>query len=423
MSGHVSVQDVMNTLPNVDADNPLDFVLKATSKSVTVPEPKPAAPAAVPEPQKVQPQQASVVDPLPVFDAPADDAKQPETPAQEAATEEDDIDSVPDDPVKENYLKLKSKAKEAVSNFKQLKVQHEQATQELERYKKGEVIPEVLQNLENKVAELSKWEKLYNLESSEDYQERYIKPLGETSDKLKALFKDYGATDDQIDAAVNHALKLENKADLNKFLAANFDVLGAEEAKSLISTVKQLQSSTEEARKEPIAMLERLQAESAQIKQAQDIQRMERIKGVAKDSWVESLLDIRQEGKLTELIRQENNPEFNKKYVEPILTQAANEYGKLVTELARQGVKEISKDLAKGLATMVLRATAQGVAVESREAALDYANQIKDTSSRVDALFRPAVGGGVARPAARPAPKAITPESAADALLNKILPS
>lgn len=419
-SGHVSLQEVMNTLPNVDASNPLDFVLKATSQSVTVPEPKPVeTPKPVEEPKPEPKAEAPIADPVPNFDESVE--LKPDDKQEEPAAEEDDIDSIPDDPVKENYLKLKAKAKTAKQEAKELKTKYEEATQELEKYRKGEVVPEVLQNLENRVAELSKWEKLYNLKSSPEYMERFVQPLEDASTRLKTLFKEYGADDQQVQAALNHVLKLENKADLNKFLSANFDALGATEAKELVSTIKQLEANAAEAEKEPMQAIERLQAESAQIKAAQEMQRVEKIKGVAKESWFEALVDIRNEGKITELIRQESNPEFNKKFVDPILTQSANEYGKLITELGKQGVKDLPKNLAKGLAQMVLRATAQAVAFEARDAALEYANSLKSTASRVDQLFRPPVGGGAGRAAPPPAPKEVTPASAADTLVNSIL--
>jgi hypothetical protein len=417
-AGRVSVQDVMAALPNVAAESPLDFVLKTTSSSVTVPAPTPTpVPQAAPTPDVKA--VASTVDPMPVFDD--EPPVQPAAASTEPTDDDDDIDSVSDDPIKDNYIKLKTKAKEAVKNYKELKSQYEVAASELAKYKNGEVVPEVLQNLENKVAELSKWEKLHNLKASEEYQDRFVKPLGETTERIKALFKDYGAEDESVEAAVNHALSLESKADLNKFLSANFDVLGAEEARTLIATTKQLREDAKAAELEPAQALERLQLESQAIKQAQDAQRVERIRGTSKNAWVEALTDIRNDGKITELIRKEDDPEFNRKFVDPILTKSSQEYGRLVTELARNGVKELPKEIAKGLANMVLRATAQALAVEARNAALEHASQIQSASSRVDALFRPPVGGGVPRGGRGPAPAPVSPEAAADKLVNTIL--
>jgi hypothetical protein len=418
-AGRVSVHDVMNALPNVAADSPLDFVLKSTNSSVTVPAPKvetPPAATVVPVSDTPLPKAA---DPMPVFDDAPVAAAVEDAPAVDP--DEEEIDNVSDDPVKENYIKLKTKAKEAVKNYKEIKSQYDVTVSELEKYKKGEVVPEVLQSLENKVAELSKWEKLHNLKASDEYRERFVEPLNDNTEKLKNLFKSYGADEEQVEAAVNHALKLDNKADLNRFLAANFDLLGAEEAKTLIASTKQLQEDAKSAELEPAQALDRLLSESAAIKQAQEVQRVEKIKGTSKNAWVEALVDIRNEGKITELIRNEDDPEFNRKFVDPILTKSSQEFGRLIVELAKQGTKELPKELAKGLATMVLRATAQAVAVEARNVAIDHANKLQQASSRVDALFRPPVGGGVPRGNGAPAPKPASPTDAADKLINSVL--
>jgi hypothetical protein len=347
-----------------------------------------------------------------------------EAKAQEILLEEekDEIDEISEDPVKENYLKLRTKAKETTKALREITAQKAKADEELEKYRTGEVVPELLLEKENRIAELTKYEKLHNLKASDEYREKFVEPVSRNVEKLKQIFKDYGVPPEELDSAINHTLSIENKADLNAFLSENFDSIGASEAKDVVLNIKTTQNEARAAEQEPNAVLERLQEESRTIREAKDVQRVAKITEVAKDSWVESLLDIRQEGKITELIRKESDPAFNQKFVDPILQHSANEYGRLVTELAKQGLTDMSKDLAKGLANMVLRATAQGVAFEARDAALQQLEEVESSASRVNQLFRPQVGGGVA--SSRPAPAAqpaMTPQMAADELVNSIL--
>lgn len=418
--------DIIKSL-NTSAESPLDFILKNVSDaSITVPPPVQnvprAAPAAVPAPTNatapVPAAPSPGADPMPTF------GEKQEAKAQEILLEEekDEIDEISEDPVKENYLKLRTKAKETTKALREITAQKAKADEELEKYRTGEVVPELLLEKENRIAELTKYEKLHNLKASDEYREKFVEPVSRNVEKLKQIFKDYGVPPEELDSAINHTLSIENKADLNAFLSENFDSIGASEAKDVVLNIKTTQNEARAAEQEPNAVLERLQEESRTIREAKDVQRVAKITEVAKDSWVESLLDIRQEGKITELIRKESDPAFNQKFVDPILQHSANEYGRLVTELAKQGLTDMSKDLAKGLANMVLRATAQGVAFEARDAALQQLEEVESSASRVNQLFRPQVGGGVA--SSRPAPAAqpaMTPQMAADELVNSIL--
>lgn len=415
--------DIMREL-QAGGDNPLDFILKNTQQSAVVPpppvlpqfkadSPAPAPAAAAPQPE-VQPPK---IDPMPSF---GDEPKKEE--AKPAESEPDEIDQIPEDPERENYIRLRTKAKEAVKTAKELTAKKAELEAELERYKTGEVVPEILQEKENKIAELSKYEKLYNLKSSEEYREKYVKPISANTEKLKQIFKDYGVDDSELDAAISHTLSLDNKAQLNAFLSENFDSVGASEVKEIVQGMKALQAEAKTLEAEPESMLTRLQEESEQIRQAEEARRFSSITETAKTSWVESLLDIRQEGKLTELIRKENDPAFNEKFVDPILTHSAQEYGKLVTALAKGGLKEMPKELAKGLANMVLRATAQGIAFEARDVALNRLEQIESSATRINQLLRPQVGGGVQSSSPPPQqPKELTPQAAAAELVNSIL--
>jgi hypothetical protein len=420
--------DITKTL-NTDAVSPLDFILKnVQSETTTVPNPAPsiAAPADAPTPKPAEPVSGNTApaaavsgaDPMPTF------GEKQEAKTQEAPlAEEDEIDQISEDPIKENYLKLRTKAKEATKTVKELAAQKAEIEERLKKYETGEIVPEILQEKENKIAELSKYEKLHNLKASDEYREKFVEPLNRNIDKLKRIFTDYGVAPEELDAAINHTLSIDNKAQLNAFLSENFpDALGAAEVRDIILDTKTVQQQAKEAEQEPTRVYEQLQQESQMLKQAREQQRMDKITETAKESWVESLLDIRTEGKITELIRKENDPVFNQKFVDPILQHSATEYGRLVTELAKNGLTEMTKDLAKGLAHMVLRATAQGLAFEARDVALQQLEEVQSSATRVNQLFRPQVGGGV--PSSRPAPQpaqAMTPKMAAEELVNNIL--
>jgi len=107
-----------------------------------------------------------------------------------------------------------------------------------------------------------------------------------------------------------------------------------------------------------------------------------------------SLTKIRQDQKIPELVLRDGDEEYNNKIVRPILTQAATEYGKIITMLANKGLEELAPEEADYFANMTLLAHASAVAVTTREAALKRADQMEGAIKIGNGYFRPQIGGG-----------------------------
>jgi hypothetical protein len=192
--------------------------------------------------------------------------------------------------------------------------------------------------------------------------------------------------------------------------------------KNSVTSLRQLQIDAAEAEKEPGRILEHLQEEAKNTNAIRQQERIGKISNNARSAWAESLHEIRAEGQVHELIRREDDPDFNARFVDPILTKSAEEYGRLVTELTRLGAEDLPKELAKGLSKMVQLAHASSVAIAARDAMQARLEEIESTADRVNNLFRPQVGGGVPKgPGAKPAPTAMTPQEAGAALAFSVL--
>lgn len=372
-------------------------------------------------PEKPAPQAAPPADPQPTFgfDAPPSTPPKPsEAPIADGAGIDD---GEPVDPGEENFKRLRQARAAADRARKEAEAKYTEAVQELEKYKTGEVVPEILQQKENEIARLSVYEKLHNLKKLPAYQEKVTKPLNDNLDKLKSYFTDYGKSPEETEESINYALQLNNKAELNRFLGETFDPIGAEEVKRIINEIRQLQSEGRSMEMEPVEAIQALEREHQQIQAAKEVQRKSRIADTAKDSWVKSLFKIREHNTMPELIYKDNDPEHNKKFVTPIVTQASTEYGKIVTMLAEAGLSDLKPELAEALSNMTLLAHASAVAAQTRNLALEHAQELEDGSRRGNMLFRPPVGGGVPSSAAPESSKPRTLEQDANALINTVL--
>lgn len=294
------------------------------------------------------------------------------------------------DPSAENFKKVRGIVKETKKQVKELTAKYQEAEQKLKTY----VPVDALIEKDKEIEKLSKWEKLHNLKSSTEYQEKYVAPINEKHTKLKEIFKDYGVPEESLDSVVKEAVGLTNTAQLNSFLSDHFsDQLGAKEAKDLIGSLRTLEHEAKEAEKQPENVLQTLKEQNEVVNQRREAERREQISTTARSAWEESVLEIRKEGQITELIHRDDDPEFNANYPEKLLKQAASEFGKLITEMAKDGAKP-SKEVARALARMTLLSQTAGVAIVTRNRAMENAETLTKNATRTNGLFRPTIGGG-----------------------------
>jgi hypothetical protein len=373
-------------------------------------EPKPAEPTAAPIVSK---------DETPTFDfEKKDEPRSAETPAQVAPTAEEPAEPEPaSEEGGQHFKKLRLKVKETESTLKAVLAEKEDLKSQVEKYAKGEVIPEVLQQKEARIAELEHYEQLHNLKGSAAYKEKVAKPLEAKQARLKAIAEDYGIPE----GTLTEALNFEKESELNGFLANHFDGVGAIEVKQLVTDMKNLHGQAAEMEKTPAQTLARIQQEQAQIEAAQDATRKNQLAASSRSAWIDALTNIRKDGRALELIRKENDNEHNTKFVDPILKQAAAEYGKFITAFAKAGIKELEPEVGKALAEAVLLAHASATALNTRTEAMRQAEEITN-NIRYNSLIRPSVGGGTVSSAPAPA-KAVeeTPEQMARNQMNSIL--
>lgn len=315
-----------------------------------------------------------------------------------------------------NYKLLKSTYKETKQKYQEAENKRIELEAELEKYKTGTVVPEILQEKENKIAELSVYEKMFNVKGSAAYKEQVVQPLSNNRKELNQLFKDYEIPESEVE----NFTALTNRADRNRFLSEHFDSRGADQAEQLLQQSANIRAKAKEIEGGSSSAIQTLEAEQVRIEAEREGYRRQHIADNARDSWVRALSKIRADGRIKELIPKSNDPEFNARFVTPILTAASVEYGKFVTKLAESGVRELTPELAEYAANMSLRAHAQAVAQQTRDAALEYADQAEAGTRIGNGYFRPAVGGGVPSITSKQ-PATPTLDQGVDGLLSSII--
>lgn len=321
-------------------------------------------------------------------------------------------------PSAENFKNLRNIVKTVKHQLTEKETELNTVKSELEQYKSGEVLPEILQSKEQRISELERYEKIVSLKTSPAYHDKYIRPLSEINDRLSQIAKDY-----EIPTSVmSQALSLDNRAELNRFLSSHFDDVGALEVKQLVEKARGIQTEAREAEKEPTSALERIVAEAENAraeKRKKDLQVMSQ---ASKDAWVDSLIKIREEGDAIELIHKPGDSAYNQKFVDPIVRTAAQEYGKLVTMLAEHGLERLPKDLAFALSRMCQLAHASSVAMATRNEALRHSEELSRNVERESRYDRPALGSSGGH-AGSPGPMKLpeSPKQAAEMLLEKVM--
>lgn len=324
-------------------------------------------------------------------------------------------------PAKESFKRLHVKLKDTNKTLRETSANLAKAQKELEDFKTGRVAPEIIKEKEKEIERLSRYEKLHNLKSSKEYQEKYVNPLKQQKERLKNIFKDYEIPETEIDGIINKLASSNSERELNTFLSESFDGVGAFEVKGILNSIRSLSSEAKAAEENPVQVLETLQQESQRIFQDQERGRKIKVFENAKSSWRSAVMDIREAGEIPELIRREGDEEFNQNFPDRILANAAQDFQELVKELAESGVKELSPNTMKALAKSFLQAHATGVAVSTRNKAVQDIENIEKNAGRLNGILRPNIGSGVPSGPARAPQADTTPEQDANAITQRIL--
>lgn len=420
-----------NLHPVQGEQNPVDWIKQGLQKQTT--SLQQAVPGFIPS---QAPQQAS---PIPVPDpaAPVPPVAPPATPTNEAqafvdslvadanaaapasapAVDPEDAPVEGEDP-KSPEQSLKGMRKIIRKVNTELESEREarlRAEAEVEKFKTGEAIPEVLKEKDQRIEELSHYEKLHGLKLSPEYQQKFVEPYNNTIARAAQLAKDYGVDDEVI----QEALHIENKRELNSFLRSHFDEVGTLEVRNLVDAARNISQQAQAAEQKPQDSMVKLRGEFQVQQREREEKRVTTIQDNAKNGWRESVKELASSGEYPELTRN-GDPEHDR-IVNEVTTAAAAEFGKMVTLLGQGGVRDLPADAAKIMAKRYLMSQAAGIMSKSRAHHHSRSEELLSQSRRTAGMIRPQIGGVADASPAPAAPAAARVEDKAEALLNSVL--
>lgn len=347
-----------------------------------------------------------------------------ETPADfvpEDPTDEIDALIDPKEPVGKNFKNLRTKLKALNSEHKKAAEELQTLRKKVTDYETGVEIPEISKGQLDRINQLEVYEKLYNFKGSAVYQEKFAKPIAEDQAKLQLLAEEH-----KVDPTVlNQAFAAESTEEQNRVITQHFkNDLSALEVKSLIKSIKKVQAEAAEAEKEPAQSLARMQAENDRILADKRNKANEAIVHTSKSSWSDSLVELRNDPRFPEITYREGDTEHNEKFVKPILTKAAQEYGRIVRTLAQHGMTELPKDLGMAMARMTQLAHQSAAIAVERDGLRARVKELESLMYQKGLLHRPSMnngqGAGGSNGSAAPT-TAVGPEKAGAKVLSRVM--
>lgn len=348
------------------------------------------------EPRRVEPRKAEPEADVSLF------TEEPKEEVQaEAVSDEPDMSDLPDNPAAENFKKLRESIKNERKALKEVQREFETTRSKLEKYEKGEIVPEIISAKDLRIQELEKYEIAVNGKLSEEYQTLVVKPSAEKSLALSKLAEDYQVPENIREQLVQRIVETENAKERNQLITRYFpDAIGATKVEGLVRELHQLGQTALDMEKKPAEVMQSLQAQYQEKKQKEDAIRANQFESVSKVAWTKALEKTAGEGLFPELIMDPNNAEISK-IAEKNQHRAAIQFGALMKKLHENGMKNAPEDLVTGLARAV-QLSIGSVSVAKRLAAAEAElAELKGTNGMIATYFRPGVNSnGNARPAA-----------------------
>ncbi len=401
-----------------DTAQPKDVgnIMQDMMKNLVTPEQVAAGNTQTAQPQQVRPvvltepvkQVVEIKPSAPVGSAPVEPDVNlfTDTPKEEpvqVADEEPDMSDIPDDPKAENWKKAREALKTERKTLKELNKEYTTAKNKLEKYEKGEIVPEIITAKDTRIQQLEQFETIVNGKLSDEYNELVTKPVQEKSGALQKLAADYQIPDNIKQSLLQKIVETDNARERNQLISKYFpDAIGATKVENLVTELHRLGEVALEMDKKPKETLQSLQSQYQAKKQKEAESIASTFENVSKTAWVKALNKTSEEGLFPHMIVNPDNAEQSKQ-AEKNQHLSGIQFGALVKKLHENGLKSLPEDLATGLARSVQLAIGSVGIAKQLDAANKRIAELEGTSSVMTTYLRPGMNSNGAP---RPAPSA-----------------
>lgn len=273
----------------------------------------------------------------------------------------------------------------------------------IKSYEEGEVIPEKLRPKLDRAETLEKYETLHAFKVSQEYENKFVKPLEGLTQSAKRLAEDYRVDPSVID----RAMKTTDRREQDRILVNHFGDLGALEVKKVIGEMSSIQTQMAEAEKNPFQAFEAAKNEARMLRQRELEAGIKQIEVAGKNGWVNAIQKHSITGEFPELMITGDTE--HDATVKPILQRASKEFSNVMKVLVAHGVKSLPPEVVEIMADRFMRSEAYGTAAQQRNEIARHNYDIQQQNAARAGFRRPGIGGvntggasGIPAPVAEP---------------------
>lgn len=289
----------------------------------------------------------------------------------------------------DSFKGLRKKAENLENTVKEKDTLLGQVTEELERYKKGEVLQDRAKELEAEVERLREYEHTVTLKTSPLHQKEYVEPIIAIKEEIASIAQEWEIPVDVIEEAIS----LDSKKKKHEYLCQYMDPATALETRELLDKYEDKLTKAKLAEEAPARTLSELKEKQALQSRVEEETRVNTIHSSAKNGWTKAFNKVQAERKFPELILDENSENYE--YSRNVVNRSSEEFGKFVNMLTLLGAKDLPEEAAEIMALRFLTSEASLSATETRNAMYKEYKKVVDTT-RENAIYdRPPSSGGM----------------------------
>lgn len=324
-----------------------------------------------------------------------DDASSSEADTSQAKSDSEDpiIDPLETQPKKkktkaDNMKNLRNSLKESRTTIDDLTTQLETATGKVKDIPDIETLQKTLEEKDTRIEELKKFEDLLGLYQTDGFKEKYYDGVDNQISAAVDIAKDYEVSEDII----NQAVKITNRKELTAHLLNYFDQVSINDVRPLIIEAQKLLKERDEVELKPAQTKEELISLMRNKTETTKAQASETVKNSMSSAW-QDITTLYSANESLKVLKKISGNEEHNKIRESLLTNSSEEFGKAMSALVDNGLKQIPSNLAKALAARFQLGEAAAHMAAENHSLLEELTQLKKELRTVNGYTRPLSNG------------------------------
>lgn len=285
----------------------------------------------------------------------------------------------------ENLKNMREALKTERTRITTLESELEEANVKLSKLKDIEALQAELQEKTARIQELEKVEDLMGLKQSREFKERYIDGPDRLVKDALAIAKEY----DVPAAVIKKAIETGNRRQLNELLSQHFDSIAVGDIRPIILETQRLLIEKVQAEKSPREATERLLQASEEREKAEQTKLRTEMSYTVQSGWDDMYEIYTNKNTGVEILREKSGDEEHNTLRKNILEKASQNYATTMGILVKNGLKNITGELAQAFAARFQLAEVAGHLIGENQALRDKIGELEKKVKSTTSYSRP----------------------------------